>query len=70
MNVQFSENDWQRIRHDWNQWSAGDLDRALIVLETSDPLEGADYSQLTKFGLDTPVDEVIDNWQRIFEATH
>ena len=70
INVRFSPQDWARIERDWNAWWAGELQRPLVVLEVVDPVPGADWSQLTKFGLDTPVDEVIDNWQRIFEATH
>jgi hypothetical protein len=68
--IRFTDSDWQRIARDWNAWWAGELDRPLVVLETSDPLDGADYSQLTRFGLDTPVDDMLDNWQRILEATH
>jgi 5-methyltetrahydrofolate--homocysteine methyltransferase len=70
INVRFGPQDWARIERDWNAWWAGELQRPLVVLEVVDPVPGADWSQLTKFGLDTPVDEVIDNWQRIFEATH
>ena len=70
INVRFTEQDWQRIERDWNAWWDGSLGRALVVLETSDPLEGEDWSQFTKFGLDTPVDDILDNWERILEATH
>ncbi len=69
MNIRFNEQDWQRIAADWNAWWAGALPRPLVVLETGDPVE-ADWSQFTKFGLDTPVDDLLDNWQRVLEATH
>ena len=68
MNISFSDADWQRIERDWSAWWAGELDRPLVVLETFDPVDG-DRSQLTKFGLETSVDSIIDNWQRILEAT-
>jgi 5-methyltetrahydrofolate--homocysteine methyltransferase len=70
INIRFNESDWQRIAAAWNAWWAGDLERPLVTLEITDPLPEADYSQFSKFGLDTPIDEVIDNWERIFEATH
>ena len=68
-NIRFTANDWQRIEHDWNAWWAGELDRPLVVIETCDPVE-ADRSQLSKFGVDGPADAIIDNWQKILEATH
>lgn len=70
INVRFTEDDWKRIETDWTAWWKGDLDRPMVVLETIDPVPGADWSQLPKWGLDTPVDTVIDNWQRILEAGH
>ncbi len=70
IHLRFTDSDWQRIERDWNAWWAGELDRPLVVLEIHDPVPGADWSQFTKFGLDTPIDAIIDNWQRILEATH
>jgi hypothetical protein len=68
--TRFSDIDWQRIERDWNAWWAGELDRALVVLEVTDPKPDADRSQLSKFGLDTPVEQIVDNWQAILSATH
>lgn len=73
MRIHFTDADWQRIERDWRAWWAGELERALIVLEIYEPAEPApqvDFSQLTKFGLDTPVAEMIDNWERILESTY
>jgi hypothetical protein len=70
INIRFTESDWQRIARDWNAWWAGELERPLVVLEVADPVPDADFSQFSKFGLDTPVEDVLDNWQRILEATH
>ena len=69
INIRFTELDWERIACDWNAWWAGELERPLVVLETVDPVE-ADWSQLTKYGLDTPVDEILDNWERILESAY
>lgn len=67
--IRFTASDWERIGRDWNAWWAGELDRPLVVIETCDPVE-ADTSQLSKFGPDGPVDDLIDNWQNVLEATH
>ncbi|HEY3290155.1 MAG TPA: hypothetical protein VGK87_08525 [Anaerolineae bacterium] len=69
INVHFTDADWQRIARDWNAFWAGELDRPIVMLEVSTPVAGADYCQLSKWGLDTPADAVIDNWERIIEAT-
>lgn len=66
----FKEEDWQRIERDWCAWWSGELDRALVVLEITDPVPGADWSQLSKFGLETPVDQILDNRETILAKTH
>jgi len=69
INIRFTQSDWERIARDWNAWWAGELERPLVVLETVDPVE-ADWSQLTKYGLDRSVDEILDNWERLLEAAY
>lgn len=70
INIHFTEQDWQRIERDWNAWWAGELDRALVVLETFTPADPSpDWSQLTKFRIDSPIDDILDNWQHILEHT-
>lgn len=71
VDIHFTDKNWWAIERIWNAWWVGDLDRPLIVLETLTPIENpGDWSQFTKYGLDTPVDAIIDNWQRILEAVH
>jgi hypothetical protein len=70
INIHFTEEDWQRIGRDWNAWWAGELDRLLLTLEVTKPDPAHDWSHLTKYGLEAPVDQVLDNAQRILEATH
>lgn len=41
-----------------------------MVIEITSPVSGADTSQLTQWGLDTPIDQLLDNRQRLLEATH
>jgi hypothetical protein len=70
VDIHFTDQDWHRIERDWNAWWADELDRPLVVLETITPMDDpGDWSQFTKYGLDTPEDNIIDNWQRILEAT-
>lgn len=69
INIRFTEPDWQRIQRDWNAWWAGELERPLLTLEVTQPNPDHDWSHLSKWGLDTPVDQVLDNAQRILEAT-
>jgi len=68
--IRFSEADWQRTARNWQAWWAGELERPLVVIDITDPVPGADHSQLTRWGLDTPIDELLNNAQRILEATH
>jgi 5-methyltetrahydrofolate--homocysteine methyltransferase len=70
IHIRFSDRDWERIERDWNAWWAGGLDRALVVLEVTEPDPAHDWSHLTKYGLGAPVDQILDNWQRILEVTH
>lgn len=70
INIRFTENDWQRIERDWNAWWTGQLDRPLLTLEIVEYDPHQYWSQLTRWGLETPVDEVLDKAQRILEASH
>ena len=70
INIRFTEEDWQRIERDWEAWWAGELERPLLTLEVTEPDPAHDWSHLSKWGLDTQVDQVLDNAQRILEATH
>ena len=67
--IQFTEEDWQRIQRDWNAWWAGELDRPLLTLEVTRPDPAHDWSQLSKWGLETPLEQVLDNARQILEAT-
>ena len=70
IHIRFTEKDWERICRDWEAWWAGELDRPLLTLEVTKPDPRHDWSHLSKWGLETPVEEVLENWQRILEATH
>lgn len=68
--IRFTEADWQRIDRDWRAWWAGELPRALVVFDIVDPQVDEERSQLTRWGADAPIDELLDPWQHILEATH
>ncbi len=36
INLRFTEGDWERIERDWKAWWAHELDRALIMIESTD----------------------------------
>lgn len=69
MNIQFFDSDWQRISRDWKAWWAGELNRPLVFLETFDPSQESDWCQLAKFGLDTPINSIIDNRELVLGGT-
>jgi hypothetical protein len=68
--IRFTENDWKRIEQDWNAWWAGELERPLVTLEVTEPDPAHDWSHLTKWGLETSVEEVLANASHILEMTH
>jgi hypothetical protein len=63
INIHFTESDWEWIARDWTQWWEREFDRALVVLEITDPVPNADCSQLTKYCLDTPADRILNHQQ-------
>ncbi len=66
INVRFSAEDWERIERDWSAWWAGELDRALVVIETPRPTSALEFT--TRYPLDVPVDDVLDDYQAQLEA--
>lgn len=80
ISLHFTDDDWARIARDWAAWWAGELPRPLIWIEGPAPgaaehLPGAperctdDGLFLTDFGLDTPVEAVIDHLTACLEHT-
>lgn len=82
--LNFTERDWDRIEHDTMAWWAGELDRPLIWLSTTDPLsveeQGGYFSKsesgltaqdmMSNYPLDMPVEQVIERYDAFFAATH
>jgi hypothetical protein len=68
--IHFTDADWQRIIRDWSAWWAGELDRPLLTLEVKEETPGDPWVHLTRFGLEPPVEQVLDKVQGDLEATH
>jgi len=67
--------DWSRRMADWQAWWAGALDRPLITIEAYDPPDdGPNWNEIddfiTRFPLETPVDDVLDFFQARLDAIH
>ncbi len=68
--MRFTDEDWQRIERDWSAWWAGDLERPLLTLEVKEDTPSDPWVHLTRFGLDKPAEQVLDEIQTNLEATH
>lgn len=66
--LHFTEQDWERIEHDWRAWWAGELRRPLVVIEN--PIRFRPPEELTReFLLEKTVDEILDHYQARLGAT-
>lgn len=71
--LHFTEDDWARIARDWDAWWAGELTRPMVIL-VREPLP-ADPAYLypsrfvSYYGLETPVETLLDGYQAQLEAT-
>lgn len=70
--LQFTNQDWDRISKDWSAWWAGELERPLSVIEVWDSPYGEPPAERRQFAnwfpLDTPVDVLLDQYQRHLES--
>ena len=79
INIQFTEENWARVERNWAAWWAGELDRALVMIEglalpssetrqtIPDLTHETEYSA-SNFPFDMPVDDVLDEFQAGLEA--
>ncbi|MBW1711159.1 MAG: hypothetical protein JRJ73_14975 [Deltaproteobacteria bacterium] len=71
INLNFTDEDWQRIERDWTAWWAGELDRPMVMMETFNPLIFGSKKIFSKdWMLEKPVDEVLDIFQERLEDAH
>jgi len=71
INLNFTDQDWQRIRRAWSAWWAGELERPLVVIESLEPwFDPADAPGfVTNLPLDLAAGQVVDRYQARLEAT-
>ena len=73
IDIRFTDDDWSRIERDWRAWWAGDLDRAMVMVERVGAREGRAHPKgmprTNEFMLNSPVDEFLDIYQEQLEST-
>lgn len=74
LHLHFIDDSWERIAQDWNTWWAGELERALVVLECIEPRDASTphYAStcLSNYGVNASPDELLDLFVPRLEATH
>ncbi len=74
LNLHFPENGWENIHRNWSAWWAGELPRALVVVECVEPKveRWPHYAStfLGNYGLEVAVDELLELFVPRLEATH
>jgi 5-methyltetrahydrofolate--homocysteine methyltransferase len=69
--VQFTPQDWERIKRDWSAWWEHDLDRPMVVVEDFDWQGKSFIPQFDGWDLEKdmyPTDSVLDYYQSILET--
>lgn len=67
ISLYFTDQDWERIEHNWMAWWAGDWPRPLVIIEN--PVRKRAPEEVTRlFLLEKSVDEVLDYYQARLEA--
>lgn len=69
----FNQSDWHNIEKDWLAWWNHSLTRPLIMTDAInyEQYNPEGFSQfVTRFSIDTPVDEVLDYFEERFRATY
>ena len=74
LNLHFPDSGWEVITQNWCAWWAGELERALVVLECIEPKDEVTphYAStfLGNYGPEMPVDELLDHFLPRLQATH
>ena len=69
--LNFTEANWQRIERDTMAWWAGELDRPLVYLVSTDPVPGpTPFNYQSNYPLDMSADAVVDRYEPSLAATH
>ena len=69
--LNFTEADWDRVERDTLAWWAGELDRPLVYLSSTDPVQSdRPYEFASNYPLDLPAEAVVDSVEPLLAATH
>jgi 5-methyltetrahydrofolate--homocysteine methyltransferase len=69
--INFTEQDWQRIEADTMAWWAGELERPLVYLASTDPVTAPKpFNYQSNYPLDMSPDAVVDCYAPFLAATH
>jgi len=74
LNLHFPDLGWETTAENWTAWWAGELERALVVLECVEPADVVTphYAStfLGNYALEIPTDELLDLFVPRLQATH
>ena len=69
--LNFTQEDWARVERDTMAWWAGELDRPLVYLTSTDPVPSrTPFNYQSNYPLDMPADAVVDQYDPSLAATH
>lgn len=69
--LNFTEADWERVERDTMAWWEGELQRPLVYLAVTNPVDSRwPFSYLTNYPLDKPADRIVDEYEPFVAATH
>lgn len=69
--LHFTAEDWQRIERDTMAWWAGELDRPLVYLASTDPLSvPKPQNYQSNYPLTLSAEAVVDRYEPFLDATH
>jgi hypothetical protein len=74
LNLHFPDSSWETVTRNWSAWWAGELERALIVLECVEPQNEATLHYaitfLGNYAHDIPADELLELFVPRLQATY
>ncbi|MCP4753814.1 MAG: hypothetical protein GY866_23265 [Proteobacteria bacterium] len=68
ININFTEEDWQRVEGDWTAWWAGETDRPMVIVESINILMFNALNLSKEFLFEKPIGEVLDFFQEKLET--
>jgi len=60
--LHFTDKDWERVERNTMAWWAGELERPLVYLDATAPIQEWPHSYMSNYPLDMPAEEVLDRY--------